>query len=108
MGGVQASVAVDDSAQDMAERDGLGVQALSRVGAVVEVVLGAPACDRCVKLLPALVAGEQRVAGIDGQALGSVDGRRVAEVPQTHSPVIVRVCAAPVYRCVAAASPGQA
>lgn len=38
-----------------------------------------------------------RMRGIDRDALGAVPGDRVAEVPQTHLPVIVRVCAVPGY-----------
>ena len=46
----------------------------------MEVVLTTTSGDRCVELLAALVASEQRVARVGSEALGGVDGRRVAEL----------------------------
>ena len=57
---------------------------------------------RDVEVLPRRRRRYHRVRGIDRDPLGAMPGDRVAEVPQTHSPVIVRVCAVPVYRRVLA------
>lgn len=43
-----------------------------------------------VEVLPRRGRGGDDVRGFGRHALGSVGGDRVAEVPQTHSPVIVR------------------
>lgn len=47
-----------------------------------------------VEVLSGHAGGGQDVGAVDGDALGAVGGRGVAEVPQTHSPLVVRVYAA--------------
>lgn len=92
-GGLGALVAVKYAGEDLAwplfallrgEGD-----TLVRCGAVseVEVVLGASSREGDVEALPGLGAGEDGVGGVDGGALGAVDGARVAELD-----VLLDVC----------------
>lgn len=91
---------LQDTVEDAA-CGGVGVLARTRLGVVGDhlgAVRVAAADHGDVEVLPSRGRLDEHVRGVGGDAWGAIGGDRVAEVGQTHSPVIVRVCAVTVYR----------